>query len=37
VRYTPDHEVVAKLFFSRISFAATSWLGQKNYSTAKPS
>jgi hypothetical protein len=37
VRYTPDHEVAAKLFFSRISFAATSWLRQKKYSTAKPS
>ncbi|MFT5646287.1 MAG: hypothetical protein ACI976_000968, partial [Aureispira sp.] len=37
VSYTTDHEVAAKLFFSGISFAATSWLGQKNYSTAKPS
>jgi hypothetical protein len=32
VRYTPDHEVAAKLFFSEISFAATSWLRQKDYS-----
>jgi hypothetical protein len=37
VRYTPDHEVAAKLFFSGISFAATSCLRQKYYSTAKPS
>ncbi|MFT5646129.1 MAG: hypothetical protein ACI976_000807, partial [Aureispira sp.] len=36
VRYTPDHEVAAKLFFSGISFAATSCLRQKYYSTAKP-
>jgi len=29
--YTPDHAVAAKLFFSGISFAATSWLRQKDY------